>query len=736
MTELQGKGQAVSPARSPVARLPQEILLGAILGIACGIIFGERTAFLQPIGDAYGAMLQIPVYPYLICSLMYGLGRLTSATARQLLGATWIPFLFLWILTLTTIWALAHAIPPTPPPLSLTASQLHGRIPISELLIPSNPFAALRKNYIPAVAIFAVIYGIAFQSAEHKQTLLEIFDAVKKASVKIWGWVVRLAPFGVFALLASTAGTVRPDRLGGMVLYVVLYLLGAIILGLFVIPFLISALVPESYRSVLRSLRPAIILAVVTTLSVAALPLVERAVESTLDDAGCIDSEERRSVVQTSLSLSYVFAQVGNNFIYLLILYAGYISDAPLKLAQKALLPLMTLLSCFGSPSATYDSVVFLSRWLHLPGTVLDFYVETSAITRFAQVLVSVSGFFFVTLAVPLLYFKKVRFRASRFLTGVGAAAVVCISIVGVALALRPTLFPVVTSRYAALHLDPQLTEGMKWSIADADPPQPKAGTDLEPSTSTIANIRKRGVLRVGFNPHVIPFSYRNDRGELVGFDISYAYRLAHDLGVSIEFFPFAWPSLAGDLINHRFDIAMSGIYDTDERIQSLIVSPPYYATPLALIVPSPRAETFLDADQLSRPGLKLAVFDDPVLIPLSRRLFPKAQIVVVPNYDSLPGGDHPVEGAVWTLQQATAWAAEHPGFTAVAPDHLSGPISTVFAMAPDSTELGGFVSQWLQLRADDGFRADQIAYWFQLRPRESGTPRWNLLDFLRKRRL
>jgi proton glutamate symport protein len=92
MTEV--KRQAMSPARSSAARLPQKILLGAILGIAFGLFFGERAAILQPIGDAYGAMLQIPVYPYLLCSLMYGLGRLT-ATARQLLGATWIPFLFL-----------------------------------------------------------------------------------------------------------------------------------------------------------------------------------------------------------------------------------------------------------------------------------------------------------------------------------------------------------------------------------------------------------------------------------------------------------------------------------------------------------------------------------------------------------------------------------------------------------------------------------------------------------------
>ena len=735
MRELLVKGQEIGPPRSHALTLPQRILLGAILGIATGVVFGERASVLQPIGDAYGAMLQIAVYPYLLCSLMYGLGRLTPVTALRLLRAGWLPFLFLWCLTLASLWILAHAIPPTPPPLSLTAAALHGRLQIMQLLIPSNPFAALRNNYVPAVVIFAIIYGVAFQSVEHKQTLLEIFDAVKTASVKIWGWIVRLAPFGVFALLAATAGTVRPDRLAGMVLYVVIYLLGAGILGVLVVPFLVSALVGESYVDILRRFRPAMVLAMVTTLSVAALPLVQREVESALDGLGCSDSEERRSVVQTSLSLSYVFAQLGNYFVYLLIIYSSYVSAVPLRLGEKAALPLMTLLSCLGSPSATYDAVVFLSNWLHLPASVLGLYVETSAVTRFGQVLVSVSGFFFIALVVPLLYFKKVRFRAVRFLTGVGGGALLCASIAGGAVAMRQTLFPPATSRYAVLQVDPRLTEGVKWSIADAGRLVPATATDPELAASTIGGIRRRGVLRVGFNPQVIPFSYRNARGELVGFDISYAYRLARDLGVAIEFVPFTWTSMAKDLIDHRFDVAMSGIYETDERIQTLLMSQPYFATPLSLIVPSHRAEIFLDAGGvLSQPGLKLAVFDDPVLVPLSRRLFPNAQLVIVPDYNHLPDTMNRVDGAVWTMEQATAWAAEHDGFTAVAPEHISEPISTGFAMAPDSTELGGYVSQWLRLRADDGFRAEQIAYWLQLQPRHSTRPRWNLLDFLHAR--
>jgi ABC-type amino acid transport substrate-binding protein len=261
----------------------------------------------------------------------------------------------------------------------------------------------------------------------------------------------------------------------------------------------------------------------------------------------------------------------------------------------------------------------------------------------------------------------------------------------------------------------------------------PGFAQDPGSAVSSIANIRKRGVLRVGFNPHVIPFSYRNAQGELVGFDISYAYRLARDLGVAIEFVPFTSPTLARDLADHRFDIAMSGIYENDERLQLLTMSPAYYESPLALIVPSADAAKFLDGNAVSRSGLKLAVYDDTVLLPLSRNLFPNAQLVVLPNYDGLPGMTQ-VNGAVWTLEQGTAWAAEHAGFTAVAPDNLSAVVPTAYAMAPDAGELGVYMSQWLQLRNADGFRAEQIAYWMQLNHHRAREPRWNLIDLLLRR--
>ena len=728
MPELLPKEAGTRPARHLAVNLPQKIALGALLGIATGVFFGERAAVLQPIGQAYGALLQIAVFPYLLSSLMHSLGRLSPAMSGRLLRAGWAPFVSLWILTFAAIWVMAYGIPSAPPPFSLTASAARGQSNLMQLLIPSNPFAALRENYVPAVVVFAIIYGVALQGVAKSQTLLDIFEVIKTASVKIWGWVVKLAPIGVFALLADTAGTVRLDQLAGLAFYVFTYLAGAAILALIVVPALLSALVVQSYREVLRQIRPALVLAVATTLSVAALPFVQHAAENILDEGGCADSEERANVLQTSLSLSYVFAQLGNYFVYLLILYASYVAAAPLKMAEKATLPLMTLLSCLGSPSATYDSVVFLSKWLHLPASVFDLYVETSAVTRFAQVLVSVSGFYFITLVVPLVYFKRLRIQPVRITAALGGAALLCASMAFGGVALRPKLFPEAASPYAVLKLDPRLTKGVKQSTDDP------AGNSVQDATPpSIANIRKRGVLRVGVNSHVIPFSYKNANGELVGFDISYAYRLAQDLGVAIEFVPFTAPTLARDLSAHRFDIAMSGIYENDQRLQFLTMSPAYYKSPVALVVPSQDAAKFLDGNAaVSRAGLKLVVYNDPVLVTLSRSLFPKAQLVVIPNYDLLPGMQ--VNGAVWTLEQGTAWAAEHAGFTAVGPDNLSGPIPAAYAMAPDAEELGAYISQWLQLREADGFRAEQIAYWMQLNHRRAHEPRWNLMDVLLRR--
>src|SRR5262249_11368644 len=125
---------AISRATHRTIGLPAWLLIGAALGVLAGVAFGERTAVLEPIGPAYSMLLQIAIYPYLLCSLLSGLGKLTPAMAMRLLKASWVAYLFMWGLTLGSIWLAAQAIPQPPPPSVLTPEMLRNHADLLNLL--------------------------------------------------------------------------------------------------------------------------------------------------------------------------------------------------------------------------------------------------------------------------------------------------------------------------------------------------------------------------------------------------------------------------------------------------------------------------------------------------------------------------------------------------------------------------------------------------------------------------
>src|SRR5215471_3169972 len=91
------------------------VLVGGVAGILAGITFGEGCAILSPIGFVYVGLLQAAVYPYLICSLLHGLGSLEPGNAWRLFKSGWVFYLAAWIVTFATLAALARAIPEVNP---------------------------------------------------------------------------------------------------------------------------------------------------------------------------------------------------------------------------------------------------------------------------------------------------------------------------------------------------------------------------------------------------------------------------------------------------------------------------------------------------------------------------------------------------------------------------------------------------------------------------------------------
>jgi polar amino acid transport system substrate-binding protein len=92
------------------------------------------------------------------------------------------------------------------------------------------------------------------------------------------------------------------------------------------------------------------------------------------------------------------------------------------------------------------------------------------------------------------------------------------------------------------------------------------AENQTETSSDTLSQIKEEGVLTIGLDDTFPPMEYRNDKNELVGFDIEFAEALGKELGVEVEFAPSAWDGILPGLDAKRFDIVLSSMNVTEER--------------------------------------------------------------------------------------------------------------------------------------------------------------------------
>ena len=73
-------------------------------------------------------------------------------------------------------------------------------------------------------------------------------------------------------------------------------------------------------------------------------------------------------------------------------------------------------------------------------------------------------------------------------------------------------------------------------------------------AVDTLAEIQKRGVLRVGMEPGYMPFELTNQKGEIIGFDVDMAKRMAKAMGVKLELVSTAWDGIIPALMTGKRD--------------------------------------------------------------------------------------------------------------------------------------------------------------------------------------
>lgn len=86
--------------------------------------------------------------------------------------------------------------------------------------------------------------------------------------------------------------------------------------------------------------------------------------------------------------------------------------------------------------------------------------------------------------------------------------------------------------------------------------------------------------LRIAFDVPYEPFEYKNDNGELTGFEVELAEAMCEEMNANCEFVIQAWDGMIPGLLARKFDLIMSSMSITEERAERVLFSEPYYNTP------------------------------------------------------------------------------------------------------------------------------------------------------------
>src|SRR5499426_177064 len=255
--------------------LSAQIFLGLGLGIATGIFLGEITAPLKLVGEGFVQLLQMGVLPYIIIALISGLGKLKYQEAVALSLRVGSLLLLIWALTFAVVYLLPLSFPSWESPSFFSTTLLEQPQDFNFLeFIPENPFHSMANNIVPAVVLFSIAVGLALMGIERKGPLIAAFEVLEEALRGVMKFIVRLTPIGIFAIAASTAGTMNIDQLSGLQVYIVTYAIAALLMTFGVLPALIMLLTPFGYREIFRATKDALLMAFATDNLLVVIPML------------------------------------------------------------------------------------------------------------------------------------------------------------------------------------------------------------------------------------------------------------------------------------------------------------------------------------------------------------------------------------------------------------------------------------------------------------------------------
>ncbi|MGH7550034.1 MAG: dicarboxylate/amino acid:cation symporter [Gemmatimonadota bacterium] len=283
--------------------LHTQILLGLVLGAVAGIVVGPAIAVIKPVGDLFIRLITMIVVPLVFASILIGVASLGDLAKLGRIGVKTIAYyLVTTAIAITIGLTLANIVQPG----SRLAPDIKDRLladfagaaetsieqatakpsVIDTLLdiVPTNPAASMAEANMLQVIFFALVFGIAltYLDREKSDPVIRFMDAVTEAMIQLVHLVMKVAPYGVFALIAAIIGQYGLGILKTLIVYSLVVVVGLAIHMGFVYPTAVRLLAGMNPIHFFRGIAPAQLVAFSTSSSNATLPVTMECAEENL----------------------------------------------------------------------------------------------------------------------------------------------------------------------------------------------------------------------------------------------------------------------------------------------------------------------------------------------------------------------------------------------------------------------------------------------------------------------
>jgi len=159
-------------------------------------------------------------------------------------------------------------------------------------MIPSNPVAAAAEGNLLPLIVFVVIFSAAVTLLvpERRDAILNLFGAINDASMIMIDWIMKLAPYAVFALITGVISRFGMDVLRSLAIYTIVVAVGLILHAIFTYGTLVTVLARLNPLEFFRRIREVPLIAFSTSSSNATLPFTMETAEEDLGVSKSVSS--------------------------------------------------------------------------------------------------------------------------------------------------------------------------------------------------------------------------------------------------------------------------------------------------------------------------------------------------------------------------------------------------------------------------------------------------------------